>query len=105
MPCQVSVLNLITSGHVTRSQTSGFFNKQKRSSVVYNLQFLMPNLFNSSTKMYQIYFAKVHFPFFRVCTRKSGIYPEIRRNSKISGNPVFLTENHGKCFPSLILCI
>ena len=101
MPCHVSVLNLFTSGHVTRSQTSGFFNKQKRSNVVNNLQFLMLNLFNSSIKMYHLYFAKVNCPYFRVCTRKSGMYRksvEIQRYPEIR---CFLLKIMGNVFHHL----
>ena len=39
MLCHVSVFNLLTSGHVTRARTSGFFNNQKLYYFVHNLQF------------------------------------------------------------------
>jgi len=51
MLCHVSVFNLLTSGHVTRARTSGFFNNQKLYYFVHNLQFFMLNLLNSSIEI------------------------------------------------------
>ena len=39
MLCNMSVFKLLTSGHVTRSHTSGFFNNQTLCYCVHNLQF------------------------------------------------------------------
>ena len=77
----VSVFDPSTSGHVTRSQTSGFFNKQTLSYFIYNRELLCSDYVNSSINMYKIHFAKVQCPYFRVYTRKSveiQRYPEIR---------------------------
>ena len=77
----VSVFDQSTSGHVTRSQTSGFFNKQTLSYFIYNREFFCSDYVNSSINMYKIHFAKVQCPYFRVYTRKSveiQRYPEIR---------------------------
>ena len=51
MLCHMSVFNLLTSGHVTPSHTSGFFNNQTLCYCVHNLQFLKLNLLNSSIQI------------------------------------------------------